>query len=100
MGPHYRKALTLQTATFTDDGLEAVATWASASVEVTLVEAPWELKAKAQALGRQATHVAMLPKGSPVMPGTHRFLDGTRVLEVVHVMNGARGVLAILEETK
>ena len=92
------RALTLQTATFSDDGLQNVPSWVSTSVfTVQLVPASKTDMELARARGERVTHTALVPYGLSLSTTKNRLLDGATVFRISQVVPAPKNTVLVLE---
>jgi len=93
------RSLTLETATATDDGLEAKPTWTTTrTLTVELAPASMAQQQLAGANGQAVTHTALVPVGVALDPRKHRFTAGGAQYDLVSVTSTPRGVVAQLRK--
>lgn len=89
----------MQTATFADDGLSSVPTWANAGVvSGVFLPASRASLERAGLLGVRATHTLLAPRGTSVTPDATRFVDGSSTYLARAVEDGGGSTITVLLE--
>jgi hypothetical protein len=92
------RVLTLQTATFADDGLQSVPSWVSTSAfTAQLVPASKTDLELAGARGERVTHTALVPYGLTLSSTKNRLLDGSTVFRISQVVPAPKNTVLVLE---